>query len=99
MNAATKKPPLGYSLGDDYEKAEKGGPKAVFVEIHALTPEQEQVKHRIEEAREALKLAESIQAELKAALEQCKHPVFNDRDGWLYYCRDCFICGAHIDDI
>lgn len=97
MSESEKKTPFGYSLGPDYASAPKGFPhKVEFIEIDALTPEQELLRLRIQEAREASK---TIKTELEAALEACKHPVFNDRDGFIYITRHCLICDAHIDDV
>ena len=87
------KQPIGYTLGDDYSKVNDFSRSQPVYEI---TPEQEALKLRIQENAEALK---AIQEEARALANACKHPIWNDTGGFLYYERRCFICDQHIDDI
>ena len=84
---------VGYTLGDDYSLVKSfSSPQPVY----EITPEQEALRLRIQENAEALR---AIQEEARTLAAECKHPVWNDTGGFIYYTRNCFICGKHIDDI
>jgi len=90
---SAEREPIGYTLGDDYSLVKDfSSPQPVY----EITPEQEALKLRIQENAEALK---AIQTHAHALASACKHPIWNDTGGFIYYTRRCFICDKHIDDI
>lgn len=95
------KEPVGYTSGPDYHAADRTKtPEPVYV----LPEEQAALKARIEEQAELVKrldeqliAARTTQHEL---LRGCKHPVYEDKESFLYYYyRHCLICGVNIDTI
>jgi hypothetical protein len=57
-------------------------------------------KHQVDGLKptEIGKLAE-LEAVLEEVLSQCRHRVFKDEAGFIYYLRSCVTCGCHMGTV